>query len=53
MCDGLSDKEACFIMKGIGREFGVDMDTVLCLKWITSKDPLFSTGNSARCYVAA
>ena len=27
--------------------------TVLYLKWITNKDLLHSTGNSARCYVAA
>ena len=53
VCDGLSDEEACFIMKGIGREFGVDMDTLLYLKWITSKNLLCSTGNSAHCYVAA
>ena len=37
VCDGLSDEEACFIMKGIGREFGVDMDTLLYLKWITTR----------------
>ena len=39
--------------EGIVRELGMDMDTLLYLKWITSKDPLFSTGNSAHCYVAA
>ena len=39
--------------EGIVREFGMDMDTLLCLKWITSKDLLHSTGNSAQCYVAA
>ena len=27
--------------------------TLLYLKWITNKDLLYSTGNSARCYVAA
>ena len=24
-------------------EFGIDMHTLLCLKWITNKDLLFST----------
>ena len=27
--------------------------TLLYLKWITNKDLLYSTGNSAECYVAA
>ena len=31
----------------------MDMYTLLYLKWITSKDLLYSTGNSAQCYVAA
>ena len=31
--------------EGIVREFGMDMDTLLYLKWITSKDLLYSTGN--------
>ena len=35
------------------REFGMDMYTVLCLKWITNKDLLYSTWNSVQCYVAA
>ena len=35
------------------REFGMDMYTLLCLKWITSKVLLCSTGNSAQCYGAA
>ena len=39
--------------EGIVREFGMDMDTLLCLTWRTSKDLLDSTGNSARCHVAA
>ena len=30
---------------------GTDLYTLLYLKWITS--PLYSTGNSAQCYVAA
>ena len=39
--------------KGIVREFGMDMYTLLYLKWITNKDLPYSTGNSAQCYVAA
>ena len=39
--------------KGIVREFGMDMYTLLYLKWITNKDLLYSTGNPAQCYVAA
>ena len=35
------------------REFGMDMYTLLYLKWITNRDLLSSTGNSAQCYVAA
>ena len=35
------------------REFGTDMYALLCLKWITNKDLLYSTWNSARCCVAA
>ena len=31
---------------GIVREFGIDM-SLLYLKWITNKDLLYSTGNSA------
>ena len=36
-----------------GGEFGTDMYTLLYLKWITNKDLVYSTGNSAQCYVAA
>ena len=32
---------------------GMGMYTVLYLKWITNKDLLYSTWNSAQCYVAA
>ena len=39
--------------EGIVREFGMDMYTLLYLKRITNKDLLFSTWNSAQCYVAA
>ena len=35
----------------IGREFGMDMYTLLYLKWITNKALLYSTGNSAQCFV--
>ena len=35
------------------RTFGMDMYTLLYLKCITNKDLLYSTGNSAQCYVAA
>ena len=35
------------------REFGKVMYTLLYLKWIANKDLLYSTGNSAQCYVAA
>ena len=31
----------------------MDMSTLLYLKWITDKDLLYSTWNSAQCYVAA
>ena len=34
-------------------EFGKVMYTLLYLKWVTNKDLLQSTGNSAQCYVAA
>ena len=34
--------------KGIVRDFGTDMYTLLYLKWITIKDLLYSTGNSAQ-----
>ena len=32
-------------------EFGIDMYTLLYLKWITNKDLLYSTGHSAQYYV--
>ena len=37
---------------GIVRKFGMDMYTLLYLKWITNEDLLYSTGNSAQRYVA-
>ena len=39
--------------EGIVREFGIDMYTLLYFKKIANKDLLYSTGNSAQCYVAA
>ena len=39
--------------EGTVREFGMDMDTLLYLKWITNKDLLYSAGSSAQCYAAA
>ena len=39
--------------EGIVRDFGMDRYTLLYLKWITNKDLLYSTGNSAQCYMAA
>ena len=38
---------------GRDRESGMDMHTLLYLKWITNKDLLYSTEDSAQCYVAA
>ena len=37
--------------EGIVREFGIDMYTLLYLKWITSKDLLYGTCSSAQYYV--
>ena len=39
--------------EGIVREFGVDTNTLLYLKWISSRVVQYSTWNSAQCYVAA
>ena len=39
--------------EGTVRELGTDMYTLLYLKWITSKDLLYSTENSAQCHVIA
>ena len=38
--------------EGIIREFGMDVYTLLYLKWITNKDLLYSTWNSTQCTVA-
>ena len=40
-------------MGGRESEFGMDMCTLLYLKWITNKDLLYGTGISAQCYLAA
>ena len=39
--------------EGIVREFGMDMYTLLYLKWITNKDSLYSTWNPAQYCMAA
>ena len=39
--------------EGIVRELGVDMCTLLYLKWMFKKDLLCSTWNVAHCYMAA
>ena len=39
--------------EGIVREFGKVMNTLLYSKWITNKDLLYGTWNSAQCYVVA
>ena len=39
--------------EGIVRKFGMDMDTLLYLKWITNKFLQYSTWNSAQRYVVA
>ena len=38
--------------KGMVREFGADMYTLLYFEWIAKKNLLYSTWNSAQCYVA-
>ena len=32
--------------RGINWEVGIDIDTLLCIKQVTNKDLLYSTGNS-------
>jgi len=39
--------------EGIVGELGMDIYTLLYLKWITNKDLLYSTENSAQLYVTA
>ena len=38
---------------GIVRKFGKVMYTLLYSKWVTNKDLLYSTWNSAQCYMPA
>ena len=37
----------------IVKEFGMNMYTLLYLKWINNKDLLYSMWNSLQCYLAA
>ena len=37
----------------IAKEFGMNMYTLLYIKWITNKDLLYSRWSSAQCYMAA
>ena len=37
---------------GVVREFGIDRNTLLYLKWITTKDLLYNAWNSVQSYVA-
>ena len=39
--------------EGVVREFRMDTYTLLYLKCITNKNPLYITGNSALCYMTA
>ena len=39
--------------EGIFRALGMDVYTLLYLKWIINKDLWYSTGKSPQCYVAA
>ena len=39
--------------EGIVQDFGKVMYTLLYLKWIINKNPLYSIWNSAQCYMAA
>ena len=49
----LSERLIVAVAEGLGegtaRESGMDMYTLLYLKWITNKDLPYSTGNSAPC----
>ena len=39
--------------EGIVKDVGRVKNTLLSLKWVTNKDPLYSTWNPAQCYVPA
>ena len=45
--------DLCLPGEWIVKELGMDMYTLLYLKWMTNKDLLYSTGNSAQCYAPA
>ena len=45
-------REQTYGCQGIFREFGMDMYTLLCLKWINNKDLLYGTWKSVHSYVA-
>ena len=47
----MSTKELDFLL--CLKKMNMDMYTLLYLKWITNKSPLYSTWNSPQCYVAA
>ena len=49
----LENKLIVAVWEGIVTDFGKVRCTLLYLKWITNKDLLYSTWNSAQCYVAA
>ena len=53
----LSERLIVAVAEGLGegtaRESGMDMYTLLYLKWITNKDLLYSKENTAQCQVAA
>ena len=46
------ENEAWLLRERLVREFGMNMYTLLCLKWITNKDSLYNTWYSALCYAA-
>ena len=52
MCLWLPGEEKAGVGGGIVREFGMDLYTLLYLNWITNKDQLYSTRNSAQCCAA-
>ena len=45
-------KEKELMVTREGTAFQLDVYILLCLKWVTNKDLLYSTGNSAQYYVA-
>ena len=36
---------------GLNWEIGIDIHILLCIKWITNENLLYSTGNSTQCSV--